>query len=126
MGRQYSPPLPVAGEFAGSKMARLRPVRAGFLTPPAVHPKPEVPMSVVMEKKSATPTKNPFEVAQRQFDIAADALKLEEGIRIKLRVPRRCLIVSVPFEMDNEIGRDTSELQSPMYLVCRLLLEKKK
>ena len=58
-------------------------------------------MSVVMEKKSATPTKNPFEVAQRQFDIAADALKLEEGIRIKLRVPRRCLIVSVPFEMDN-------------------------
>src|SRR5437762_10898179 len=24
-----------------------------------------------------------------------------------------------------EIGRDTSELQSPMYLVCRLLLEKK-
>src|SRR5437764_9974679 len=25
-----------------------------------------------------------------------------------------------------EIGRDTSELQSPMYLVCRLLLEKKK
>src|SRR5437879_7218013 len=26
----------------------------------------------------------------------------------------------------NEIGRHTSELQSPMYLVCRLLLEKKK
>src|SRR5437763_8934482 len=25
-----------------------------------------------------------------------------------------------------EIGRHTSELQSPMYLVCRLLLEKKK
>src|SRR5437762_4615958 len=25
-----------------------------------------------------------------------------------------------------QIGRDTSELQSPMYLVCRLLLEKKK
>src|SRR5437879_10810754 len=27
---------------------------------------------------------------------------------------------------ETEIGRDTSELQSPMYLVCRLLLEKKK
>src|SRR5437762_10680866 len=26
----------------------------------------------------------------------------------------------------DEIGRATSELQSPMYLVCRLLLEKKK
>src|SRR5437763_3757149 len=27
---------------------------------------------------------------------------------------------------DQQIGRHTSELQSPMYLVCRLLLEKKK
>src|SRR5437764_4074649 len=27
---------------------------------------------------------------------------------------------------DVEIGKHTSELQSPMYLVCRLLLEKKK
>jgi len=53
-----------------------------------------------MEKKS-TPTRNPFEVAQRQFDIAAEMLKLEDGIRLKLRVPRRALIVSVPFEMDD-------------------------
>jgi glutamate dehydrogenase/leucine dehydrogenase len=45
--------------------------------------------------------RNPFTIAQRQFDIAADALRLEEGIRLKLRVPRRCLIVSVPFEMDD-------------------------
>jgi glutamate dehydrogenase (NAD(P)+) len=57
-------------------------------------------MSVVMEKKPAV-TRNPFEVAQRQFDIAAEALKLEDGIRLKLRVPRRALIVSVPFEMDD-------------------------
>jgi len=53
-------------------------------------------MSLVLEK-----TRNPFEVAQRQFDIAADALGLEEGIRLKLRVPRRCLTVSVPFERDD-------------------------
>lgn len=53
-------------------------------------------MSLVLEK-----TRNPFEVAQRQFDIAAEALGLEEGIRLKLRVPRRCLIVSVPFEHDD-------------------------
>ncbi len=57
-------------------------------------------MPVVMEKKPATTT-NPFEVAQRQFDIAAEALKLEDGIRLKLRVPRRALIVSVPFEKDD-------------------------
>jgi glutamate dehydrogenase (NAD(P)+) len=54
-------------------------------------------MSVVMEKT----TRNPFEVAQRQFDIAAEALGLEEGLRLKLRVPRRSLIVSVPFERDD-------------------------
>src|SRR5437762_6520373 len=30
------------------------------------------------------------------------------------------------FVVREEIGRATSELQSPMYLVCRLLLEKKK
>jgi len=57
-------------------------------------------MSLVMEK-----TTNPFHVAQRQFDIAAEALHLEEGIRLKLRVPRRCLIVSVPFEMDDGTWR---------------------
>src|SRR5437764_8697955 len=32
----------------------------------------------------------------------------------------------VHVEGDPEIGKHTSELQSPMYLVCRLLLEKKK
>jgi glutamate dehydrogenase/leucine dehydrogenase len=45
--------------------------------------------------------RNPFQIAQRQFDIAADALRLEDGIRLKLRVPRRCLTVSVPFERDD-------------------------
>ena len=57
-------------------------------------------MSLVAEQ-----VRNPFEIAQRQFDIAADALKLEDGIRIKLRVPRRCLTVSVPFEMDDGTWR---------------------
>ena len=45
--------------------------------------------------------RNPFQIAQRQFDIAADALRLEDGIRLKLRVPRRALTVSVPFERDD-------------------------
>src|SRR5437763_3847684 len=31
-----------------------------------------------------------------------------------------------PAALKGEIGEHTSELQSPMYLVCRLLLEKKK
>jgi glutamate dehydrogenase/leucine dehydrogenase len=49
----------------------------------------------------AEQVRNPFEIAQTQFDIAADALRLEDGIRLKLRVPRRCLTVSVPFEKDD-------------------------
>ncbi len=57
-------------------------------------------MSVAMEKESAA-SSNAFHVAQRQFDIAAEILKLEDGIRLKLRVPRRALIVSVPFEKDD-------------------------
>jgi glutamate dehydrogenase (NAD(P)+) len=78
----------------------LERVCAGGNARPAIHHQPEVPMSVVMEKKQAS-SRNPFDVAQRQFDIAADMLKLEDGIRLKLRVPRRSLIVSVPFEMDD-------------------------
>ena len=53
-------------------------------------------MSLVMKQVN-----NPFLIAQHQFDLAADALHLEEGIRKKLRVPRRCLTVSVPFERDD-------------------------
>ena len=49
----------------------------------------------------AEQVRNPFQIAQRQFDIAAEVLKLEDGIRLKLRVPRRCLTVSVPFEKDD-------------------------
>jgi glutamate dehydrogenase (NAD(P)+) len=49
--------------------------------------------------------RNPFEIAQMQFDIAANMLNLEDGIRLKLRVPRRCLTVSVPFEMDDGTWR---------------------
>src|SRR5437762_10696647 len=43
---------------------------------------------------------------------------------IRSSADRYCKIVPEPRR--HEIGRHTSELQSPMYLVCRLLLEKKK
>jgi glutamate dehydrogenase (NAD(P)+) len=43
----------------------------------------------------------PFEIAVRQFDIAAEALKLEDGIRNKLRYPKACLTVNVPVRMDD-------------------------
>ena len=46
-------------------------------------------------------TSNPREVANRQFDIAADLLGLDKSTRALLRVPRRVLKVSIPVRMDN-------------------------
>jgi glutamate dehydrogenase (NAD(P)+) len=44
---------------------------------------------------------NPWEVAQRQFDLAADRLSLDPGLRRVLREPRRELIVHFPVHMDD-------------------------
>ncbi len=46
-------------------------------------------------------TLNPFEIAQKQFDTAADHLKLEPWLRDVLRRPKRQLIVSIPTKMDD-------------------------
>jgi glutamate dehydrogenase (NAD(P)+) len=44
---------------------------------------------------------NAFEIAQKQFDTAADCLNLEGGLRQVLRSPKRQLIVSIPTRMDD-------------------------
>jgi glutamate dehydrogenase (NAD(P)+) len=44
---------------------------------------------------------NPFRIAQIQFDMAAEVLKLDQGLRQILRVPKRILEVSLPTKMDN-------------------------
>ena len=44
---------------------------------------------------------NPFEIAQRQFDTAAEKLGLDDGMRQVLRYPKRQLLVSVPTLMDD-------------------------
>ena len=44
---------------------------------------------------------NPFEIAQQQFDSAAEQLKLESWLREVLRRPKRQLIVSIPTKMDD-------------------------
>jgi glutamate dehydrogenase (NAD(P)+) len=46
---------------------------------------------------------NPFRIATRQFDIAADQLKLDPGLREVLRAPRRALTLSLPIRMDNGV-----------------------
>ena len=44
---------------------------------------------------------NPWEVAQRQFDLAADRLNLDPGLRRVLREPRSELTVHFPVKMDD-------------------------
>jgi glutamate dehydrogenase (NAD(P)+) len=44
---------------------------------------------------------NPWEIAQRQFDLAAGKLNLDPGLRRVLREPRRELTVHFPVKMDD-------------------------
>jgi glutamate dehydrogenase/leucine dehydrogenase len=44
---------------------------------------------------------NPYHIAQMQFDIAAEHLKLQNGLRKVLRTPRRVVEVSVPMRLDS-------------------------
>ncbi|HEY6378947.1 MAG TPA: Glu/Leu/Phe/Val dehydrogenase [Candidatus Dormibacteraeota bacterium] len=44
---------------------------------------------------------NPWHNAQRQFDLAADLLGLDQALRAVLREPKRELIVHVPVKMDS-------------------------
>jgi glutamate dehydrogenase (NAD(P)+) len=44
---------------------------------------------------------NAFHISQMQFDLAAEFLKLEPGLRQILRVPKRVMEVSLPVKMDN-------------------------
>src|SRR5271156_4708136 len=44
---------------------------------------------------------NPYRISQIQFDLAAEYLKLDQGLRQILRTPKRVLEVSVPTKLDN-------------------------
>src|SRR5215211_3984848 len=55
-----------------------------------------------MRRNSMAPAReNSFINAQRQFDIAADILNLEGGLRKILRVPQRELTVTFPVRLDD-------------------------
>jgi glutamate dehydrogenase (NAD(P)+) len=54
-----------------------------------------------MTTEQAAPPINSWEVAQRQFDLAAEHLNLDSGLRRVLRQPRRALTVSFPVHMDD-------------------------
>ena len=44
---------------------------------------------------------NPYRIAQLQFDMAAEFLKLDAGLRQILRTPRRVMEVAIPVKLDN-------------------------
>ena len=54
-----------------------------------------------MTTEHVAATINPWEVAQRQFDLAAERLNLDPGMRRVLREPRRELTVHFPVTMDD-------------------------
>jgi glutamate dehydrogenase (NAD(P)+) len=64
-------------------------------TVPQPQPQPILPRMAPREDL------NPFRIAQIQFDMAAEYLKLDQGLRQILRTPKRVMEVSVPVKMDN-------------------------
>jgi glutamate dehydrogenase/leucine dehydrogenase len=54
-----------------------------------------------MTTEHVAATINPWEVAQRQFDLAAERLNLDAGMRRVLREPRRELTVHFPVTLDD-------------------------
>ena len=42
-----------------------------------------------------------YRMAVRQLDIAAERLGLEPDVRDRLKLPKRCMVVSIPVQMDN-------------------------
>src|SRR6202158_5580723 len=44
---------------------------------------------------------NPYRISQMQYDIAAEYLKLDAGLRQVLRTPKRIMEVSIPIKLDN-------------------------
>jgi glutamate dehydrogenase (NAD(P)+) len=59
------------------------------------------PVPAVVPRITPREDLNPYRVAQIQFDIAAEHLKLDQGLRQILRTPKRILEVAVPVKMDN-------------------------
>ena len=58
-----------------------------------------------MTTEQVAATINPWAVAQQQFDLAAERLHLDPGLRQVLREPRRALTVTFPVKMDDGMVR---------------------
>ncbi len=54
-----------------------------------------------MEAETKQETLNPYEIALRNFDMAADQLELDYDLRMMIKYPERCLTVSIPIRRDD-------------------------
>jgi glutamate dehydrogenase (NAD(P)+) len=59
------------------------------------------PAQPILPRMAPREDLNPFRIAQIQFDMAAEYLKLDAGLRQILRTPKRVMEVAVPVRMDN-------------------------
>src|SRR5437762_6459742 len=73
---------------------------------------------------AASQTKRPFFTLEERVDLAREVLKPYRNVKVEGF--RGLLMDFVRGHKAQRSEEHTSELQSPMYLVCRLLLEKKK
>ena len=60
-----------------------------------------VPQQPVVPRMAPREDLNAFRISQMQFDMAAEFLKLDPGLRQVLRTPRRLMEVSIPVKLDN-------------------------
>ena len=61
----------------------------------------KAPPQPVLPRMAPREDLNVFRISQIQFDMAAEYLKLDVGLRQILRTPKRVLEVSIPVKMDN-------------------------
>jgi glutamate dehydrogenase (NAD(P)+) len=61
----------------------------------------KTPPQPVLPRMAPREDLNTFRISQIQFDMAAEYLKLDPGLRQILRTPKRVLEVSIPVKMDN-------------------------
>jgi glutamate dehydrogenase (NAD(P)+) len=61
----------------------------------------KAPPQPVLPRMAPREDLNVFRISQIQFDMAAEYLKLDPGLRQILRTPKRVLEVSIPVKMDN-------------------------
>ena len=100
-GALASAVAPVPASFAPTSAPPASPAR--YRESAARRAPTPTPMSTVTAAVSKAPMDefNPFQAMAQRFDVAADKLGLDDGLREVLRTPDKELTVAIPVTMDN-------------------------